>query len=144
MTRVQWTYRDKTYGMECKPSDIGGLLNEVQKEVIATDPGEIRDDVIMRIINKISRDPSNKNSWIPLGLTMLWFACSEDLKDPDGFGRHALRRAKEGASICFTFDKVNDTQWEVAVFCHPLRRQGAREPGVRLTVHCKPENAVHH
>jgi hypothetical protein len=76
---------------------------------------------------------------------VLWFACNEELENPKGFGHHALRRAKEGGvSICFDFKKVNYTQWEVRAYCYPQRRKSVREPGVQITVHCKPENAIHH
>jgi CspA family cold shock protein len=50
----------------------------------------------------------------PLGPTMRWFACREDLENPKGFGRHALRRTREGN---VSFEKVNYTQWEVALYC---------------------------
>jgi len=98
-----------------------------------------------RWIDEIAGDADNRNSWIPLGLSMLWFAYNEELDNPKGFGHHALQRAKKGGvSICFDFKKINYTHWEVRAYCHPQRRKGVREPGIHITVHCKPKNAIHH
>jgi hypothetical protein len=85
ITRVEWTYRDNTYGMECKPADVDDLLKEVATRV----GEETRDGMIGRLMHEISGDPDNKNSWIPLGLTLLWFACSEDKENLKGFSEHA-------------------------------------------------------
>jgi hypothetical protein len=146
ITKVEWTYRDKTYGVECKPADVDDLLRKVSGEVVAA-VGETRDGMMGRLIDEIDGDPDNRNSWMPLGLSMLWFACNQELENPKGFGHHALRRAKEGGvSVCFHFEKVNYEQWEVHVYCRPRRRKGVREPGVHIMVHVhhKPENAIHH
>jgi hypothetical protein len=125
--------------MECKPADVDGLLKG------ANQLGETRNETIGRLIDEIDGDPDNENSWMSLGLSMLWLACNEELENPKGFGHHALRRAKEGGvSICFHFEKFNDTQWEVRAFCHPRRHKDVREPGVCITVHRKPGNAIHH
>jgi hypothetical protein len=107
--------------MECNPADVDDLLKKVTTPV-----GETRDGMLGRLIDEINGDLDNRNSWIPLGLNMLWFACNQELENPKGFGHHALRRAKEGGvSICFAFKELNYTQWEIRAYCHPQRRKGS-------------------